>query len=403
MAITSEGVIEAGKPIGGEVFDFFGIAPKADGRYYWSDIPSSPSINPKSRNLPMEFLSDTVVNTNGVIFGRKTQLNDTQRKSRNYGHNFKEYTNALEAIRDVAAGLNFVYERPSAWFRIADLWGYNHSATNWYNFYTSITNISQGSTQPIKMEGDIREVFSLDALSGYTPTNVNFGYLCWNAAFSETQPQVYFLSLTSLTKQDDIFDNLLTSEGLVLSTEKMPVGTWRMYPVLTTNNTFARHSFTEIRSENDYTGKWWPYPYADTLIITVVGQGQGDDNVVQNISVDEPTYQLFEVDSANMVYRLEGLAVTINNEGSTSYQVSYELSFPNALNISNVDGFPLDGTLTIAAGGSSTISYVKDKEPETALRIQVAETPVILQVKYTITVNNTPQTDSVTFELIAGK
>ena len=402
MAIIN-GVIENGKPIGGEVFTFFGIERRANGMYYWGDIPQSTLINVKSRHKPMNFVSDAVTNVNGVVFGRRTQLSPEQRRSRNYGHIYTVYNNAVDAIRGVAAGTNFVYDRPASWFRLPDLWGYNHSATNWYNFYTQITNLAQGSVQPIKQEGDITEIFTLSALNGLTPANVNFGFLCWNSAFSPTQSQVYFLSLTSLRNTTDNFQNLLTGEGLTLSTANIPVGTWRMYPVVTDNNTFNRHSFTQITEANpDYNGNWWPYPFADTLIINVVSQGQGDDNVIQYIDVDEPTYNLEVVDASNLVYMLKELSVTFRNTSNTAYTVNYELSFPKA-GVTNTDGFPFSGTLNIAGGGSATVSYVKDKNEEEALRLQLAEGEVVLQVKYWVTVNGRPQTLNPTYELIAGK
>jgi hypothetical protein len=125
MAITSEGVIEAGKPIGGEVFTFFGVGPRSDGKYYWVDVILASNINKYSICKPIHYpklgkLTDAERRgyladiNNGVIYGLKIGVpNNT-------------LYNIHEANWDyVGKPYGGIRESP---YRVPDLWGYDHYA-----------------------------------------------------------------------------------------------------------------------------------------------------------------------------------------------------------------------------------------------------------------------------------
>ena len=401
MSIRENRFIENGSPLGGELFTFFNVGKDANGQYNYGAIPKSGYINKKSKHLPYEYTDNNVVtdSTSGKVYGRFTQLSDAMIRSINYGHNFKEYTNALEAIRDVAAGVNFPYNEPSSWFRLADLWGYDHEQPDWFSFSTRVSSLSQGGTTFVNQE-NLTDIFTFGRLSGLNANNVNFGFLMWNAQFSETQPQVYFYSCTDMANATQQLSSLLAADNglqIVSSTSNgLGQGTWRMYPVVTTAS-FTKDSFTLIREETA-NGKWYPFPYANTHILTIVGAGQGEDDLIGSIDVSVDLCDISVVDAANLVFSISNLALRFENSSSAQREVNYDWSIKNALNQNN-QPTTQTGKVTVPAKGSETKVLVSAKNEEDAYRFAVGETPVIMNVAYWIKTDMGDQENMVQLEL----
>lgn len=391
MAIEN-GVILEGSPIGGEIFTFFGIGPHSDGKYWWGDIPQSSLINPKSKLKPVNFLSEaTQTDAYGRVYGRRTRLTDNMRRSVNYGHTFVEYTNALDAIRGVAGGTNFPYDRPGSWFRPADLWGYNHNAGNWHNVTTSVTSVGQGSPVTVDIS-NIDEIFTYGKLSGLNIYNVNFGFLMWNSAFSVTQPQVYFLSLTNMANAEQQLGSLMAAGKLSFSTTNIPQGTWRMYPCVTTAS-FTKNSFNYIKDTTS-NGRWFPYPFCNTHIIEVVAAGGGEENVIDSIGVYE-NYEMFFVDPSNLTFSISHLGIYAYNDSSAGYTVSIQARIENA--VYNQQTF--NGSVYVASGQEGYIPLIDAKSEEYYYRFTVADTPPRLWVRYYITKDGKTQESQTTIDL----
>lgn len=392
MAIEN-GVILEGSSIGGEIFTFFGVGPDSNGRYNWGAIPNSSLINPKSKHKPVNYLSDaTYTDSYGRVFGRRTRLTDDMRRSVNYGHNFVEYGNALDAIHGVAGGTNFVYERPSSWFRPADLWGYNHNAGDWHEVTTSITSVGQGSSVSVEVSA-IEDIFTYGRLSGLNVNNVNFGFLMWNSAFSTTQPQVYFLSLTNMANATQQLGSLLAAGKLSFGTTNIPQGTWRMYPCVTTAS-FTKDSFNYIRDTSS-NGKWYPYPYSNTHILTVVAAGGGEENVIDSIGVYDYGYEMQCVDYANLSFSISNLVLAVYNESKAGYTVTIQARIENA--IYNQQTF--SASVYVGAGGEEYVSLIDAKSEENNYRFTVADTPPRLWIKYSITKDGKTQESQTTIDL----
>ena len=388
------GVIVNGSPIGGEVFTFFGVGKRSDGMYYWSDVLLSSTLNPKSKHKPMEYPYDDTENIGGILYSRTTRLSDNQKRRVNYGHTFNVYSSGLAAIRAVAGGTNFPYSRPSSWGRIADLWGYNHNATDWHEVTTSITSIGQGSNASVEVS-NLEGIFALGALSGLNVNNVNFGFLMWNSAFSTSQPQVYFLSLTNMgaPNNEQTLGTLLAGGKLSFSTSNIPLGTWRMYPCVTTAS-FTKDSFNYIRTE-EANGSWYPFPYSNTHIITVVSSGSGEENVIDSISVYDYGYEMQMIDAANLSFSISNLILAVYNEGSTGYTVSVQARIDNA--IYNRQTF--SGSVYVGAGQEAYISLIGAKSEEDYYRFSVADTPPRLWVRYYLTKDGQTQESQTTIDL----
>lgn len=392
MAIEN-GVILDGTTIGGEVFTFFGIGPHSDGKYWWGDIPQSTLINPKSKHKPVNFLSEaTQTDTYGRVFGRRTRLTDDMRRSINYGHTFIEYTNALDAIHGVAGGTNFPYDRPSSWFRPADLWGYNHNAGNWHNVTTSVTRVGQGSPVTVDIS-NIDEIFTYGKLSGFNVNNVNFGFLMWNSAFSTSQPQVYFLSLTNMANAEQQLGSLMAAGKLSFSTTNIPQGTWRMYPCVTTAS-FTKDSFNYIRDTTS-NGRWFPYPFCNTHAIEVVAAGGGEENVIDSIAVYDYGYEMTFIDPVNLSFSISNLTLAVYNESTAGYTVSVQARIENAIYNQQV----FNGSVYVAAGQEGYIPLVDAKSEENNYIFTVAETPPRLWIRYSLTKDGKVQESQTTIDL----
>ena len=392
MAIEN-GVILDGTTIGGEIFTFFNVGPDSNGRYNWGAIPNSPLINPKSKHKPVNYLTDASdTDAYGRVFGRRTRLTDDMRSCVNYGPTVVEYTNALDAIHGVAGNTNFPYVRPSSWFRPADLWGYNHNAGDWHEVTTSITTVGQGS--PVSVEvSNLEEIFTYGTLSGLNVNNVNFGFLMWNAAFSTTQPQVYFLSLTNMANATQQLGSLLAAGKLSFSTTNIPQGTWRMYPVVTTAS-FTKDSFNYIKDTSS-NGKWYPYPYCNTHILTVVAAGGGEENIIDSFGVYDYGYEMQCVDYANLSFSISNLVLAVYNEGKAGYTVTIQARIENA--IYNQQTF--SASVYVGAGGEEYVSLIDAKSEENNYRFTVADTPPRLWVKYSIIKDGKTQESQTTIDL----
>lgn len=391
MAIEN-GVIIEGSTMGGELFTFFGIEPR-NGKYWWGDIPQSSLINPKSKHKPVNFLSEvTQTDAYGRVFGRRTRLTDDMRRSVNYGHTFVEYSNALDAIHGVAGGTNFPYDRPGSWFRPADLWGYNHNAGNWHNVTTSVTSVGQGSPVTVDIS-NIDEIFTYGKLSGLNIYNVNFGFLMWNSAFSTTQSQVYFLSLTNMANAAQQLGSLMAAGKLSFGTTNIPQGTWRMYPCVTTAS-FTKDSFNYIRDTTG-NGRWFPYPFCNTHTIAVVASGGGEENVIDSITVYDYGYEMSFIDPVNLSFSMSNLTLAVYNEGTAGYTVGVQARIENAIYSQQT----FSASVYVGAGNEEYISLIDAKSEENNYIFTVADTPPRLWIRYYITKDGKTQESQTTIDL----
>lgn len=391
MAIRENRFIDFNSALGRELFTFFNVGPDSRGIYNLGSLPRSAYLNKKSKYLPFGNPPDTIVKdaVSGDVYSKYTKLSPDMIKQINYGRDFKAYDDALTAIRGVAARTNFVYIEPANWFRLPDFWGYDHAQPDWFSFSTQVSSLGIGSSTPVNQE-NLTEIFTFGKLSGLSASTVNFGFLMWNAQFSETQPQVYFYSCTNAGNPEQKLDVLLqggpnrlqiaanTSNGL-------GQGTWRMYPVITTAN-FTKDSFTYIR-DTTANGKWYPFPYANTHILNVVGSGQGDDNVIGNISVSLDFCDIRLVDPNSLTHTLHTLSVMFSNEGSATYTVNYDWSIRGATNQINKPS-NTTGKIQISAGRTSTVELYSTKNEDEAYRFAVGELPVQMNFAYWIDKDN---------------
>lgn len=394
MADIRNGVIYNGPTNLASLCKYFDVRRRADKRYHVQDLILSSNINVKSKAKPMEYNDDDVMVIQGVIFCKKTQLHDDQRKKKNYGHTFYAYDNALSAIRAVASETNFPYNRPSTWKRPADFWGYVSDADNWYTLGTSVASLGEGGSTNVTIS-NLTDVFTLGKLKddGVTMYNATLGLLMWNGAFSADQPQIYFYSLNNVGELVDTIDNLTIS-----ATGDLGQGSWRMYPVITTAN-YTKGSFTYIREENP-NGMWYPLPFCNTKVLDIVASGQGDENLTHYLSIVSAESDIELVDASSLTYTMSNLSVGFTNSGDVDYDVSVEWQIRGALSAINKPA-----SVTVDATIPANISEAKPhlvelySAKENAYRFSVAETPVTLEVTYYMNVNGDIQSGSQTIQL----
>ena len=394
MAEIRNGVIYKAPTNLATLCKFFGVEKRADKRYHIQDLVCSANINIKSKDKPVEYNYDDVKVIQGVVFSKKTQLHDDQRKKVNYGHTFYSYDNALSAIRAVAANENFPYNRPSTWKRPADLWGYVADAGNWFTLATGVSSLSQGGSTRVTISG-LSEVFTLGKLieDGVTIYTANLGLLMWNGNFSAEQPQIYFYSLNNIGELVDTIDGLTIS-----ATGDLGQGTWRMYPVLTTAN-YTKGSFTYISEENA-NGMWYPLPFCNTKVLEIVGAGQGDDDLTGYISAVGAESDIELMDASSLTYSMGTLSVGFANSSDVDYEVTVQWQIRGALEQMNKPA-STSITDTIPANTTEDKPYMIElfTTKEDRYRFSIAETPVILEITYYMNVEGDIHSGSESIEL----
>ena len=377
----------------GSLFRFFGL-PKRGGMYRVGDLITLADINPKSKHKPVEYPKDDIYEpVKGVVYSKLTELNEDMRKEVNYGHKMVAYPNAVEAIRGVAEGSNFVYERPSTWSRLKDFFGYNDDASNWHEVQTSISKVNRGSSVEVRIS-DLEAMFTLGEVvsKGLNLYTANLGFLMWNAAFSAEQGQVYFLSLTDMREAGKQLVDI--KDELRISTENIGEGIWYMYPCIT-NVLLSKDSMVKMRGDGEYEGVWIPLPYCNTHSIEVVMTG-GDDNIIGFIELEKTAKSdITLLDAASLAYTMSTLTISFTNTGETSYTFSFDTAIHNSVPLSGE--FDFSGQdITIEAG--QTLSFTWELK-EDVYRFMVYETPVQLEVTYYMTVEGKPQSITTTIDL----
>ena len=402
MAKIENGIIQEGVGKAQVIYDFFRVGKRADGKYHGIDLMHSGNIHPQSKIKPVDFNEDTIVQTATTVYGKYTRLNQDMWWRVNYGHNLPVYGTATEAISAVQAGTNCVYNKPANWKRFADFWGYNHNEQYWLRYSTNVANVTKGGNVTVTFEplqnGSFEEIFQLKAAK-----DVNSNKDAWNvgflmaSSFSATQSTVRFLALTDSAvagqQVSDVFDG---SGKVTFNTGDMSVGSYKMYPVITTYRA-TKNSFNEVNDK--VTGyQWLPYPFANTYDLNVVSSG-GDTDVIGSISVVEPEYDLQCVDYNNYVFRMMMFGITVVNDSNAGYTVSVRWSINNINSGSEVNKPSGTSSEYVAAKSSEYIELFSAKEEDQAYRFSVGEMPPVVQVVYSITQDGRPQSSSESFEL----
>lgn len=377
----------------GSLFRFFGL-PKRGGIYRVGDLITLADINPKSKHKPVEYPKDTLIEpVKGVVYSKLTELNEDMRKEVNYGHKMVVYNNAVGAIRGVAEGSNFVYERPSSWSRLKDFFGYNDDAGNWHEVQTPISKVNRGSSVDVRIS-DLEAMFALGEVvsKGLNLYTANLGFLMWNTAFSAEQGQVWFLNLTDLRTAGEQLVDL--KDSLRISTNEIGEGVWYLYPCIT-NVLLDKDSMTRMRGDGEFEGVWIPLPYCNTYSIDVVMTG-GEDNLIGFIELDKTVESdIALLDAASLAFTMSTLTISFTNTSETSYTFSFDADIHNSVPLSGE--FDFGGQdITIEAG--ETLSFTWELK-EDSYRFMVYETPVQLEVTYYMNVEGQPQSITTTLVL----
>lgn len=380
MAQIENNIIKEGATNVEELCNFFGVGKRSDNIYHSEDLMLAPTIKPKSKLKPIEFNGEDVV-ISGVRFGKLSKLTPDQRLSVNYGHNLVVYTDATEAIRGVASGTNFPYIKPSSWFRLADLWGYNHNPSDWFELKVGSTSINVNGSTFVGI--NFSDFFRLGAVAekGFTMYNINFGFLVWNSSLaSQGYPQVYFISLTDLSTPGkqliDLQDNL--------EIKGIPVGTWSIYPCIT-NVRLNQHEFTYIRGDGNYQGNWIPFPYANIITLSIVSSG-GGGSVTDYINFENSYVDYSRLD--NYTYVIRTITLEFSNTSTSNKEISFRLLDNNGNIQSSTGELLVSGSTVIPAESSGSVDLYYGGKEEDGIRVTVAETPLELQVQYWETGDN---------------
>ena len=376
MADIRDGIIYEGATNLQELCRFFGVAKRSDGMYHASDLMLNGNINIQSKHKPVQYDGEDVT-SNGIRYGKYTQLTADMRRSVNYGHDYKVYNSAIAAIRAVAEKSNFPYIQPYSWFRPADFWGYDHSSGDWTSSQPTYNTVSKGASLAIQVSG-IDEVLALGAFTsrGLNLYGLNFGFLMSQSPFTSNQAQVYFACCTNYAGGVTLAD----IERLAINTTNMALGTWYIYPVLTTAN-YSQGVYS--LSDKDEGGSWFPLPFCNKATFTVAQSGE--DNILEKYIVcDRIETDIRIVDYNNLVFEMSYMTITFSNSGPIDYTLGVSVSI-DGVEWGNASW---SGYVTVPAGGEGYAHHdYGDKEGGVA-RFMVGMTPVTVNVQYTLTTEN---------------
>lgn len=384
-------------------------------------------INEKSKDKPMEFHGETISGPHGEVFGQYTKLHPTQKESVNYGHEYQFYENPLLALRALALPRTdsrcfFRYSYPYSWYRPTDFWGYNHYADNWFSVYSkgyvgTIPKVGRDSgSLPLTFNG-IEDVFHLGALSKITAGDVNFGFLMWQGPLTETSPaQMLWYQLTDFTTEGGQFTEVKDKLFFTPTTAKAPMltnGVWNMYPCLTT---FGEPSVTAqsgvwVREENELMASWIMYPFCNVYQVEIVNRGEGDTEVIGNISVEYNEKESdWTMETGGLSYTIRKLVISFINTADATYTVSAKAEFLSKLTVrlpeSGAISYPFVVSDFVIGPGSeespSRVDIVLKGEPKDendVLRLELVESGLILDVQYSLTRDNTIEVQNARLEI----
>lgn len=384
-------------------------------------------LNEKSKMKPVEYHGESFTDSLGRVFGQYTSLHPNQRASVNYGHEYQYYESPLQALRALALPRTdpkcfFRYIYPYSWYRPTDYWGYDHNAGDWFSVYSKgyvgkIPKVGRDSgSLPLTFNG-IEDIFNYGSFGGLTLGDVNFGFLMWQGPLTETNPaQMLWYQLTDFTTEGNQFTEVKDKLFFTPTASKAPMltnGVWNMYPCVTT---FGEPSVTAqsgvwVREENELVAQWYMYPFCNTYQIEIVDEGEGDTEVIGNLSVEYNEKDSdWIMEQGGLSYTIRKLVITFVNTADATYTISLKAEFLNKLIVRLPDGSSVSypfavSNLVIGPGSEDSPNYVdvilKDepKDDFDVIYLELVESGLILDVQYSLTRDNTTEVQNERLEI----
>ena len=200
-------------------------------------------------------------------------LSMQQRKQNNYSLAIQSFSNPVQLLRAVLAKIAYLYNIPNANFRLLDFKGYNHNATDWVTYNVGGVP-AVGKSCPIELSGNgdalsvglvaLTDLLSLGYLSGFSDSDIQFGFLLKDSRITEAIASCYWVPVTGALTVRDVVDNDKLS---IPASAFSAAGVWEILPCFTTAR-FEQNTRNYISSDYN-NGQWLPIPYCQILTIDV--------------------------------------------------------------------------------------------------------------------------------------
>lgn len=271
-----------------------------------------------------------------IQFNKTTALTDEEINSKNCGFYNFVFNTPFDLIHDV--GEVWKYEKPSSYFRLSDFRNYNHNAERWYILEELNNN---NNFVRLNLTTDISLFTSFQELKNQ---DLDFGFLISTTLDNTTVSGYYY-------KQCNILD---LDGNYHIDASNLPIGTYQVIPVLTSDIRYNSGTLTAINRNSDFVGSWYAFP-SQPIAIQVADIPPITKKL--QLSVANSYYALGVDQTGEFVENIEfDLQVSLDS-GNLHYSI--ELWFKNAHDGTSVKDIKVGEVSGDIAGGSVNTHDIK--------------------------------------------
>ena len=255
-----------------------------------------------------------------------TVLNDNDYFSVDDGFAIPRFNSARDAWSALANGsVEWVYNKPSSYFRLTDFNGYDHNAEAWFNLsIVGPSSVELGSSVHFNMNTDVgwlvNNFYTFKQYINLSGGVLDFGFLLRDV--SSSGDGVYYY------KRCDVLDISTDGKGLFIklpsTTNELNTGTYKIVPVLTTDTNHAADSIS-YPSKDETAYLWFVLP-CTPITVYIDKSGSSD---LSYINVE---YVSGEFDKAGYFISISSLVLSFTNSSNGSLSPQYTVTLTDSVN-----------------------------------------------------------------------
>ena len=273
-----------------------------------------------------------------IQFNKTTALTDEEINSKNCGFYNFVFNTPFDLIHNI--GEVWKYEKPSSYFRLSDFKYYNHNAERWYILEELNNN---NNFVRLDLTTDISLFTSFQELKNQ---DLDFGFLISTTLDNTTVSGYYY-------KQCNILD---LDGNYHIDASNIPIGTYQVIPVLTSDIRYNSGTLTAINRNSDFVGSWYAFP-SQPISIQVADIPPITKKL--QLSVANSYYALGVDQTGEFVENIEfDLQVSLES-GNLYYSI--ELWFKNAYvgsSVKDIKVGEVSGNITGGSVNTHNIKYI---------------------------------------------
>ena len=271
-----------------------------------------------------------------IQFNKTTALTDEEINSKNCGFYNFVFNTPFDLIHNI--GEVWKYEKPSSYFRLSDFKYYNHNAERWYILEKLNNN---NNFVRLDLTTDISLFTSFQELKNQ---DLDFGFLISTTLDNTTTSGYYY-------KQCNILD---LDGNYHIDASNLPIGTYQVIPVLTSDIRYNSGTLTAINRNSDFVGSWYAFP-SQPIAIQVADIPPITKKL--QLSVANSYYALGVDQTGEFIENIEfDLQVSLDS-GNLYYSI--ELWFKNAYDGTSVKDIKVGEVSGNITGGSVNTHNIK--------------------------------------------